>query len=237
MNNLTPPTEDWFMQTFLGFVHDLQEDNRRLRSKCTALADAERDARFEIEKLMKDHLDTGSDDVGDDPEQGSIAEELKEAREALKEAREGITALEELLDQAKTQRDTANKASRVSNEKYSRKALDFDRVLGELHECRAQIEQKDTQIAELKENIDDQRHLEEELSKALDELEQKTKQLKTQTGKPAPAPHNEADVEGALRHIDAARRQFDEEPDKALRSINRARSLLDKTTTEEEEDE
>lgn len=147
-------------------------------------------------------------------EYNELVQELLEAREQLDKARAGNTEDSRRIEDAEAELKAAREERAYYKDKLSvaeTNREEWTRLNREHQEIRELVMQKDEEIEKLRAELD---------AAGGDRTE-----------------HPAVDLAGVRRHLENARRTFEEEPDKSFRAIKRAQNLLDNITADAEEDE
>ena len=268
-----------YHEAFLRLVENLAQDHSYVKVERNELRFELSEYQAKVDSLTSQLEAERALHTADADEQSTDEELAAKLEQALEENEKLKTAFD--AEEKRTAR--AARARKVAREKLERKTAEYNELLTELHEARAQLEKVraadagDAQrVAQLNDNLDvAQRTLEEyktaleeiteqleaekndhaqskkqlselaslqeKLEKSLTDAAQKDdliKELRAQldaAGCPQPDAST-VDVAGVRRHLENAKRTFDEDPDKCYRAITRAQKLLDPAGPVEEDE-
>lgn len=250
-----PALVERVLETLLPLIPDLRAEHRRalvevhnlrlqLNEKKTVIATKDANLAYykaEIERLKCEMARREAEDAALEAVTAQLAKEAKAAGHAQNE----VKRLKAELSEAKRSLDTVR-------QKLAAKTEDHAEALRLLHEGKDDVEAAEKVKADAEERVRKAREelaavnaaedklrqankeLEEDLAHLMPELEDTRKQLRNAryelanqayASKPATG-GGDVDVDALTRHLETAPRQFEEDPDKAFRALNRARGLL-----------
>lgn len=262
MTTPRPPIDERYHEIFLRLVNTLQLDYTCMKATNAALELDNKHWKAKAEELAKEleNASTATDAAAETTDKDNdLADRLEEALEEndkLKTALDGeVKRIERAAKARKVARDKLERKTEEYNELVqglleAREQLDKARdentgesrriedaeaklkaareELAKTKDALAASEQRRGEIPALEKQLQQARAKEAESTKLIEEL-----RAQITNAEAAPGSDSTVDVAGIRRHLENAKRTFDDAPDKSYRAITRAMNLLSKTGTDQ----